>query len=86
MSNFNQEAYDRATGRRDLARTDLEELAQQVEDGELDEETAAGLRSGYETELAAAKIGAERMAESFAFATGLEVVVLRPFSVSGQNA
>ena len=55
MSNFNQEAYDRATGRRDLARTDLEELAQQVEDGELDEETAAGLRSGYETELAAAE-------------------------------
>ena len=55
MSNFNQEAYDRATGRRDLARTDLEELAQQVEDGELDEETAAELRSGYEAELATAE-------------------------------
>ena len=55
MSNFNQEAYDRATGRRDIARTDLEELAQQVDDGELDEETAAELRSGYEAELAAAE-------------------------------
>lgn len=55
MSNFNQEAYDRAAGRRDLVRTDLEELAQQVDDGEIDEATAAGLRSGYETELAAAE-------------------------------
>jgi tetratricopeptide (TPR) repeat protein len=52
---FNREAYDEAIARRDLARTDLDELAQQVEDGEIDEETASGLRSGYETELAAAE-------------------------------
>jgi tetratricopeptide (TPR) repeat protein len=55
MSGFNQEAYDRAVARKDLARTDLEELAQQVDDGEIDEETAAGLRGGYEAELAAAE-------------------------------
>ncbi len=55
MTNFNQEAYDRAVGRRELARTDLEELAQQVEDGEIDASTAAGLRTGYEAELAAAE-------------------------------
>lgn len=54
MSNFNQEAYDRAISRRDLVRTDLEELAQQVEDGEIDGDTAAGLKGGYEAELAAA--------------------------------
>lgn len=52
---FNREAYDEATARRDLARTDLDELAQQVEDGEIDEETASDLRSGYEMELAAAE-------------------------------
>ena len=55
MSGFNQEAYDRAVARTELARTDLEELAQQVDDGEIDEETAAGLRGGYEAELAAAE-------------------------------
>ncbi len=55
MSNFNQEAYDRAIGRRNLAKTDLEELAQQVEDGEIGDSTAAGLRAGYEAELAAAE-------------------------------
>ena len=55
MSNFNQEAYDRAISRRDLAKTDLEELAQQVDDGEIEEDTAAGLRSGYNTELGAAE-------------------------------
>ena len=55
MSNFNQEAYERALSRRDLANRDLEELAQQVEDGEIDDETADELRSGYETELNAAE-------------------------------
>lgn len=55
MSNFNQEAYERALSRRDLANRDLEELAQQVEDGEIDDETAADLRSGYEAELNAAE-------------------------------
>lgn len=55
MSGFSQEEYDRAIARRDLARTDLDELAQQVEDGEIDEETAAALRGGYETELTAAE-------------------------------
>jgi nucleoside-diphosphate-sugar epimerase len=34
---------------------------------------------------AAAKIGAERFAESFALAYGLDVVVLRPFSVYGPS-
>ena len=65
MSNFNQEAYDRAAGRRDLVRTDLEELAQQVDDGEIDEATAAGLRSGYETELAAAEAEIAKLGSSF---------------------
>ncbi len=55
MSNFNHEAYERAAARRDLARTDLDELSQQVEDGEIDEATAAELRAGYESELAAAE-------------------------------
>ncbi|MDF1596107.1 MAG: hypothetical protein P1T08_08425 [Acidimicrobiia bacterium] len=55
MSNFNQESYDRAAARKELALTDLEELAQQVEDGEIDAATAAGLRSGYEAELGAAE-------------------------------
>ena len=55
MSNFNQEAYDRAIDRRDLARTDLDELVQQVDDGEIDNSTAAGLRAGYEAELATAE-------------------------------
>ncbi len=55
MSSFNHEAYERAVSRRDLARTDLDELAQQVDDGEIDEATATELRAGYESELAAAE-------------------------------
>jgi len=39
--------------RRRIALRDLEELAEQVLNGELDEETAAPLRAGYEAELAA---------------------------------
>lgn len=38
--------------RRRHALRDLEELAEQVAAGEIDEETAAGLRAGYEDELA----------------------------------
>ena len=39
--------------RRRIALRDLEELAEQVLNGELDEETAGRLRAGYEAELAA---------------------------------
>ena len=45
MSGFDQETYDRAAERRDLALTDLEELTVQVADGEIDYSTAAGLRT-----------------------------------------
>ncbi len=61
MSNFNQESYDRAVARKELALTDLEELAQQVDDGEIDAPTAAGLRSGYEAELGAAEAELARL-------------------------
>jgi tetratricopeptide (TPR) repeat protein len=53
--------------RRRIALRDLEELAEQVENGELDEETAARLRAGYEAELAAvdeAAVGEPAAAES----------------------
>ena len=46
--------------RRRHARRDLEELEEQVAAGEIDEETAARLRSGYERELAASNAPAER--------------------------
>lgn len=55
MSSFNREAYERARSRLEVARNDLEELEQQVEDGEIDEDTAAGLRAGYEAELQSAE-------------------------------
>lgn len=42
---------DRLLERRELALRDLEELSDQVEAGEIDDETAARLRSGYEREL-----------------------------------
>jgi tetratricopeptide (TPR) repeat protein len=61
VSNFNQESYDRAVARQELALTDLEELAQQVDDGEIDAATAAGLRSGYEAELGAAEAELARL-------------------------
>jgi tetratricopeptide (TPR) repeat protein len=42
---------DRLEERRELALRDLEELAEQVEAGEIDEETASSLRAGYQAEL-----------------------------------
>ncbi len=41
----------RVTERRDMVRRDLEELADQVENGEVDEETADRLRAAYQAEL-----------------------------------
>ena len=62
MSGFDQETYDRAAERRDLALTDLEELTVQVADGEIDYSTAAGLRTDYEAELAAAEAELAKLA------------------------
>jgi len=45
--------------RRSHALRDLEELAEQVATGELDDETAAQLRAGYEAELAAVDLAAQ---------------------------
>ena len=50
-------ARRRLEERRDIALRDLEELAQQVEDGEIDAEAAARLEEGYRAELAAAEEG-----------------------------
>jgi len=46
--------------RRSHALRDLEELDEQVATGELDDETAARLRAGYEAELAAVELAAEK--------------------------
>jgi len=46
-----RDRIDALEERAGLARRDLEELAEQVEAGEIDEETAAGLEAGYRAEL-----------------------------------
>ena len=47
-----QEERARLTERRDIISRDIEELAEQVETGEIDESTAAELRTGYVQDLA----------------------------------
>lgn len=44
---------DRLTDRRNLVQQDIEELAEQIADGEVDEATGERLMAGYEQELAA---------------------------------
>lgn len=46
---------DRLTDRRDLVQRDIEELAEQIADGEVDEATGDRLMAGYKQELAAAE-------------------------------
>jgi len=56
-------ARRRLEERRDNALRDLEELAQQVEDGEIDDEAAARLEESYRAELAAAEEGLAALPE-----------------------
>ncbi len=69
MTDPSTELRARLTERRDLIARDIEELADQVDSGEIDEETATRLRAAYEEDLAEAEAHLQELPAASEIAT-----------------